>query len=125
MPRLLLLLFLLLACTCVRAQNSEDVVQEVESADNYFFRVELEGKAKQLMECTNELTDGHVALKRRGRLLPYSIDDNTKLAVNIRRRLLTIEHDGDDPEERKRMKEQVAEARECLSLPATTVTTEM
>ena len=125
MPRLFLAL-LLLACTCVRAQNSADVVQEGESADHYFFRVELEkGKAKQLMQCTNELTDGNVGLKKRGRLLPYSIDDNTKLAVNIRRRLLTIEHDGDDPEERKRMKEQVAEARECLSLPATTVTTEM
>ena len=121
-----LIVLLVLLCTCVRAQKTKDVVQEAESADHYFFRVELEkGKAKQLMQCTNELTDGNVGLKKRGLLLPYSIDEHTKLAVNIRRRLLTIEHDGDDPEERKRVKEQVAEARECLSLPATTVTTEI
>ena len=123
MPRLLLPL-LLLACTCVRAQKGNDVVQEVENADRYFFHVELEkGKAKQLMQCTNMLTDGNVSLKKRGRLLPYGIDEHTELAVNIRRRLLTIEHSGSELEERRRVKEKVVETKECLSLPATNVTT--
>lgn len=114
-----LIALLVLLCTCVRAQKTKDAVQEVENADRYFFRVELEkGKAKQLMECTNELTDGNVGLKKRGRLLPYSIDEHTELAVNVRRRLLTIEHHGNEPAERERTKAVAARAKACLNVAA-------
>ena len=109
----------LLLSTSVPAQSGDQVTQEIESADRYSFRVELEnGHSSELMRCANLLTESNTNVNMKGHLT-QTVDAHAELSVDTRRRLLTIEHNGSDPEERVRVKQLAARAKTCLDLPTT------
>ncbi len=119
----LLIAIALLLSTSVPAQQAEAAVQEVETADQYSFRAELDnGEAKELMRCANALTNSNINVRMKGNLT-LSVDKHSELSVDTRRRLLTIEHYGSDPVERARTKQLVARAKACLDAPAAPETT--
>ena len=109
-----LILFL---CTCaLAAQQEHRHVQESEQEDGYFFRVRLDqGKSSELMHCMNQVTDNNINVRMRGDLTT-NIDDHATLHIDTHDRTLTIEHTGDQPEERERVKEIVSRTRKCLDL---------
>ena len=119
MPRLFIALSLLL-CTCaLAAQQEHRHVQESEQEDSYFFRVRLDpGKSSELMHCMNQVTDNNINVHMRGDLT-NNIDDHATLHIDTYDRSLTIEHTGDQPEERERVKEFVARTKQCLDIQAT------
>ncbi|WP_420458669.1 hypothetical protein [Neolewinella sp.] len=116
----LLIAIALLLCTCaLAAQQERRHVQESEHEDSYFFRVRLDpGKSSELMHCMNQVTDNNINVHMRGDLTT-NIDEHATLHIDTHDRTLIIEHTGDQPEERKRVKEIVARTKQCLDIQAT------